>query len=162
MDLSAFLPFFQWCDETTIGAYIRSKTWVFPVIETIHILALTVLFGSALLIDLRLMNAGMRKQPLTLLSRTLRPYMETSIVIILLTGISLFLSEALKCYGNFGFQFKMVALFLALVFHYGVVRRFDTSEERFKTSPVAAKLVALVSMILWFSVGVGGRAIGFV
>ena len=162
MDLSPLLPFFQWCDDTMIGAYIRSKTWVFPVIETVHILALTVLFGTALLIDLRLMNAGMRRQPLPLLSRTLRPYMETSLVVILLTGFSLFLSEALKCFGNFGFQFKMVCLFSALLFHYGVVRRFDTSEERVKSWPIASKLVAVVSMCLWFAVGVGGRAIGFV
>ena len=162
MDLRPLLPFFQWCDETTIGAYIRSKTWVFPVIETVHILALTVLFGSVLLIDLRLMNAGMRKQPISLLSRTLRPYTETSIAIILVTGFMLFLSEALKCFGNVGFQFKMVFLSMALVFHYVLFRRLANSDKRLETYPMLAKFVAVVSMFLWFAVGVGGRAIGFV
>jgi hypothetical protein len=162
MNLRILLPFFQWCDETWLGSYIRSKTWVFPVIETIHILALTVLFGTVLLVDLRLMNAGMRKQPLSLLTRTLKPYTEISIVIILATGFSLFLSEALKCYGNFGFQFKMVALFLALTFHYGLFRRLASSDQRAEMSPIYSKFVAVVSMCLWFAVGVGGRAIGFV
>jgi hypothetical protein len=162
LNLTPLLPFFQWCDESFIGAYIRSKTWVFPIIETIHILALTILFGTVFLLDLRLMNAGLRRQPIALLSKTLLPYTETSIVIILLTGFSLFLSEALKCYGNAGFQLKMVFLGLALIFHYALFRRLAQSDKRMEAYPILAKMAAVISMFLWFGVGVGGRAIGFV
>src|SRR5712692_6072895 len=94
------LPFFKWCDATFIGEFVRSNVWVFPVVETIHILAMTVLYGSIILVDLRLMNIGLRKQPVSLLARSLNPYLQSGIGIMLVSGALLFLSEAMKAYSK--------------------------------------------------------------
>src|SRR5262245_35616203 len=126
----SLLPFFEWCDRTAIGVWIRGGTWTFPIIETVHILALTVLFGTVLIVDLRLMGAGLKRPPVTAIGGVLAPWMLGSLAVILTTGVMLFLSEALKCYGNDGFRFKMVALALALVFHFTVFRRASLSDER--------------------------------
>jgi hypothetical protein len=159
--MESLLPFFQWCDKTAIGVYIRDTSmWAFPIIETFHILALTVLFGTILIVDLRLLGMGMRRQAASLLARELGPWMYGSLALILPTGILLFLSEALKCYGNDGFRFKMVFLFAALVFHFTAFRWATAADSRM--SPGSRKIVALVSMALWLGVGIGGRAIGFV
>ena len=160
--MESLLPFFQWCDATTIGQWIRDSTWLFPIIETFHILALTVLFGTVLVIDLRLMGAGLRGQPVAVIARHLRPWLRGSLAVILVSGILLFLSEAMKCYGNDGFRFKMAALFLALTFQFTVFRYVTSPAGEARVWPVGKKAAALVSMVLWLGVGIGGRAIGFV
>ena len=156
---TALMPFFQWCDASWIGEYIRSKTWVFPVIETLHILAMTVLYGAIILIDLRLMNVGMRKQPVALLARSLNPYVQSGIGLMLFTGALLFSSEAMKAYSNDGFHFKMFFLGSALIFQYALWPRVV---KRDHVSLGLGWLTAILSLCLWFGVGVGGRAIGFV
>ena len=161
MPMESLYPFFEWCDKTTIGVWIREgPTWAFPLIETFHILALTLLYGTILIVNLRLLGMGMRRQSSSMLARELSPWMHGSLVAILLTGAPLFLSEALKCYGNDGFRFKMVFLFLALILHFTGFRRATADDAQM--SPGMRKAVALASMTLWLGVGIGGRAIGFV
>jgi hypothetical protein len=154
------LPFFQWADATMLGEWIRSKTWVFPVIETIHILAMTVLYGAIILIDLRLMNIGMRKQSVSLLARSLNPYLQSGIWIMLVTGTMLFMSEAMKAYSNDGFHFKIVVLGAAMLFQYTLWPQV-VYKDKIAGSGLAWT-TAILSLLLWFGVGVGGRAIGFV
>jgi len=148
-----------WCDQTAIGVAIRQSTWAFPIIEIFHIFGLTLLFGTVFAIDLRLLDRGLRQLPVSMLSRNLRPWMYGGLLLALATGILLFLSEALKCYGNDGFRFKMACLFPALLFHCIVFPRVTQNDD---TRPVARQVTAFVSMILWLGVGIGGRAIGFV
>jgi len=96
MELRFLLPFFEWCDKTFVGQWMRGGTWEFPIVESIHILALAMLVGCIVVIDLRLMGVLMRGWKVTGLARELRPYFNWSLVIILLTGALLFLSEAVK------------------------------------------------------------------
>lgn len=156
----SLLPFFEWCDNTAIGVWIRSTTWAFPVIETFHIFALTLLYGTVLIVDLRLLGMGMRRQPVALLAGHLSSWMNGSLALMLVTGILLFLSEALRCYGNDGFMFKMLCLAAALVVHFTAFRRATADPPLMSLR--SRQLVALVSMTLWLAVGVGGRAIAFV
>jgi len=163
MSMPLLLPLFEWCDRTAIGTWIRTGSgWAFPIIETFHILALALLFGTVLIVDLRLLGAGLRRQPVSWIAAELWPWMMGSLALILVTGILLFLSEALKCYSNAGFRFKMVCLFFALIFHFTIFRHVALSNNEARPSSLRNKVVALVSMTLWLGVGVGGRAIGFV
>ena len=57
-------PFFEWNDKSWLGQAIAGTVWAFPVIETIHILALTMMFGAIVIIDLRMLGFGMKKQHL--------------------------------------------------------------------------------------------------
>ncbi|HXP88383.1 MAG TPA: DUF6644 family protein [Bryobacteraceae bacterium] len=153
------LPFFEWSDNSFLGAWIRSKTWVFPVIETVHILALTVLLAGIIVIDLRLMGLMMRRMTVSGLTRELKPFINWSIAIILTTGAALYSSEALKCFDNPAFWFKMTFLFLALIFQFTLYRSTTKTEQ---TTPGKGWTVGILSLILWFAVGWGGRGIGFI
>ena len=79
---------------------------------------------------------------------------------MLLTGISLFLSEATKCYGSPAFWVKMISLALAIGFTLTIRRKVSMADE-LRLRPIWFKVVALVSLALWFGVGAGGRWIGF-
>ena len=157
----SFKPFFEWSDKMWLGRAIADTIWAFPVIETIHILALTMMFGAIVIIDLRMMGFGLRKQPVSLLAKNLEPYMTWGMVTMLATGFMLFCSEAMKCFVNEGFKFKMEVLLPAIIFQFTLFR-WITHKDEDKRPTLLGWLVAILSLTLWFGVGVGGRAIGFV
>jgi len=156
--MHALLPFFQWADGTAVGQAIRNSRVLFPIIESVHLLALTVLLGTILVVDMRLLGAGLRKQSLPFVARSLASLTLWSLLTMLATGFLLFSSEAMKSYDSPPFRFKMVALGLALLFHWTVLRGTVKAETPGRVRSVAT---ALVSLTLWFGVAVAGRAIGF-
>jgi hypothetical protein len=83
-----------------------------------------------------------------------------SLVLIVATGIGLFLSEAVKCYYNPSFWVKITALPLALAFTF-TVKRHVTRRPDHEIPPILAKLVALTSIALWLITAAAGRWIGF-
>ena len=154
------LPFFEWCETTAISEAIKTSPWAFAVIESIHLLGLGILGGSILVVDLRMLGLGLRHQRIADLARDAQPWLIGSLAVMLLTGSALFLSEALKCYYNPSFWVKMTTLPLALLFTF-TVRRKVTSAEDGRIGPCRQKVVALVSLGLWFLVAAAGRWIGF-
>src|SRR5215467_14758633 len=153
------LPFFKWCDSTWLGETIRNSRLYFPVIETFHLLALTVLFGAVIVLNLRLCGLFMKNQPVQQLAKDLSPWALWSLVVILASGVMLFLSEAMKCYASVPFQVKMAFLFAALIFHFTIHWKVTRAEREPRL--IAGILVGSINFLLWFGVGVGGRAIGF-
>jgi hypothetical protein len=151
---------FVWCQETSLGGAIRDSLWLFPVIETFHLLALSVMGGMVLAVDLRLLGFGLTGQPLARLARDVQPWLIGALVVMLSSGFLLFTSEALKCWENGAFWMKMEFLFAALIFTFTIRRRY-TQRDDSRINPIFAKVVALVSLALWTGVGVGGRGIGF-
>src|SRR5438094_10543957 len=101
-----FLPFFRWCDSTWLGETIRSSRFYFPIIETFHLLALTILFGAVIVLNLRLLRLIMTHQPVQQVALDLSPWTLWGLVVILVSGVLLFLSEAMKCYASTPFQVK--------------------------------------------------------
>ncbi len=154
------LPIFKWFDSSWMGVVVRDSKWIFPAIEAVHIVALALLFGAILLLNLRLLGLAMTHKPAAKLARELSPWVFSSLVIILATGILLFASEAMKAYVSVPFQVKMVFLFAAVTFHYTIYRRV-TAETDAGMNPLWSKLAAIISILLWVGVGVGGRGIGF-
>jgi hypothetical protein len=153
------LPFFRWCDGTWLAETIRGSRFYFPIIETFHLLALTILFGAILVLTMRMCRLMMTSQPTHQVAKDLAPWAFWSLIIILTTGVMLFLSEAMKCYASVPFQVKMTFLFAALVFHFTVQRKVSRSEREPRLPWGAA--VGIVNALLWLGVGLGGRAIGF-
>jgi uncharacterized membrane protein YhdT len=156
----SLLTFFQWCEASGIGETIRKSSWLFPVIEAIHLLGLGVIGGAVLVVDLRLLGLGLRRQSTAQLTRDAQPWLVGSLILMIITGGLLFLSEAIKCYYHDAFWFKMSCLFLAIVFTFTIQRKVTMTEET-RLSPVWSKVVAVVSVLLWAGVGIGGRWIGF-
>jgi len=120
-----------------------------------------MMFGAIVIIDLRMLGLGMKKQPVATLAKNLEPYMTWGMLIMLATGYMLFQSEAMKCFVNDGFKFKMAVLFPAIIFQFTLFR-WVTHKDEGKRPMLLGWLVALLSLTLWFGVGIGGRAIGFV
>jgi hypothetical protein len=154
------LPFFECCEATTVGTAIRNSSWLFPVIESVHLLALAMIGGALLLVDLRLLGLGLWGQPVRQLARDAQPWLIGSLLAMISTGVPLFLSESIKCYYNSAFWVKMTTLPVAIAFTFTVRRRVAMADEE-RVSTVLGRLVALVSLTLWFGVAAAGRWIGF-
>ena len=117
------LPYFQWFETTTIGTAIKNSSWAFAVIESVHLLALAVIGGAVLMLDLRLLGLGLRRQPIPEVAREAQPWLVGSLIVMLITGFALFSSEATKCYYSTPFWVKMTSLALAMAFTFTVRRR---------------------------------------
>ena len=151
------LPFFQWCQDSALGLAIRESVWLFPIIEAVHLLALALIGGAVLVVDLRLAGLTLRTQPVAAIARDAQPWLVGSLAMMILTGALLFASEALKCYYSPPFWLKMMFLALAILFTFTIRRRVTENA----APPWLMKTVALVSLLLWSGVGLMGRAIGF-
>jgi hypothetical protein len=156
----SLLPFFQWCYQSAIGEGIRDSSWVFPVIEAVHLLGLGLTIGAVLLVDLRLLGVGLSRQPVAQLWAATQPWLLGSLTLMFTTGSLLFLSEAIKCYNSFPFWVKMTSLFLVLLFTF-TIRRHVIQSGLPSKQPQLGRLTAIVSLCLWFGVAWGGRWIGF-
>jgi hypothetical protein len=154
------LPLFEALEASAIGEAIRNSLWMFPIIEAFHLVGLAVIGGAILVVDFRLLGLGLRAHSVSKLARDMQPWVIGSIVVMVLSGLPLFLSEAIKCYYSFAFWTKMTALLLALAFTF-TVRRYVTSAPEGRYSPLRAKAVGMTSIALWATVGWGGRWIGF-
>jgi uncharacterized membrane protein YhdT len=155
-----FLPLFQWLEASSIGNMIRSSLWLFPVIEAFHLVAFAILGGTVLITDLRLLGVAMRSQPIREIEREARPWLLGSLVVILITGVMLFLSEAVKCYYSFPFKVKITCLVLAILYTVTLHRRVAAADDS-SIGPIKGRVAALVSLALWGAVAWGGRWIGF-
>jgi hypothetical protein len=154
------LPFFQSLEASTVGTVVRQSLWLFPVIGCFHLLALALLGGTVLAVDLRLLGFGLRSQPSSELMRKLQPWMLGALATSIVTGILMLLSEAVKCYYSPPFWYKMCLLALATIFTFTVRRKVGHAEPG-RIAPALVRLTALVSLALWFGVGFSGRWIAF-
>ena len=152
-------PFFRWCESTAIGTAVRDSVWAFPILEAVHLLGLCMLGGALLVVDLRLLGAGLTGQPVARLARHARRWLITALAILISTGVPLFLSEAIKAYYNTSFWVKMTTLPIALAFTFAVRERVARQEDG--EPGVRGKVVGAVSLALWFTVAAAGRWIGF-
>jgi Family of unknown function (DUF6644) len=153
------LPFFKWTDSTWLAETMRGSRLYFPIVETFHLLALTLLFGAILMLNLRLCRLVMKDLPVQQVASDLSPWLLWSLVIILVSGFMLFSSEAMKCYASVPFQAKMLFLFTAMIYHFTIYRRVTNTDREPK--PASGATVAVISVVLWLGVGLAGRGIGF-
>jgi hypothetical protein len=154
------LPIFHWFDKSGLGAWVSDSSWLFPAIEAVHIVALTLLFGAILMLNLRLLGLVLTDKPVAQLAKHLAPWVLCSLIIILASGVLLFSSEAMKSYTSVPFRVKMLFLFGAITFHYTIYSRLTRAGEG-RVRRIWYKLAAVLSVALWLGVGIGGRAIGF-
>jgi len=154
------LPFFKWVSETPVGQAISRSPWAFAVIESVHLLGLAAIGGAVLVLDLRLLGLGLRDQPIDRIARDAHPWLVSSLIVMLVTGVLLFSSEPVKCYQSTAFWVKMSSLLLAMIFAFTVRTKVAMAGEG-RVKPVWLKVVAIVSLTLWFGVGASGRWIGF-
>jgi hypothetical protein len=150
-----------------LAGYVRGDVagteWIFPIIETCHVLALVVVFGSIAMVDLRLLGLYARDAPVTQLASSLLRWTWTAWCFAALFGSLLFMSNAAVYGNNRQFIGKFVCMGLAglnmLYFQFWTfkgVSKWDSAEP-----PPAAKWAGALSLLLWTGVVVLGRWTGF-
>ena len=152
---------FEWLGLTPLGVFMKESSYAFPAVKIVHLLALACLGGAILIINLRSFGLGIKIASAECLARELQPYLIGSLVISMISGLLLLSAEPMKCYYNLAFRLKMLCLAAAILFYFAVQTRvFQFERERRHT--FLQKLSAAISLLLWFSVGLAGRAIGVV
>ncbi len=152
-------------EATPWGIAIRESTWLFPTIETIHVLFLVLVVGSIMVVDLRLLNLASRQRSVQELTRDVLPWTWIAFVCAAITGGLLFTSAAVKYVGIWQFDAKMCMLLLAAInmgiFHLGAFRTVVHWDEAPARPPAAAKVAGGISLAIWVTIVALGRWIGF-
>jgi len=154
----------EWLQNTAVGTVIRENEILFPWIESVHVLAIVLVVGTISIVDLRLIGIASLDRAANRLMRDVLPYTWGAFVIAAISGLLLFSSNAMTYGHNFFFIGKLTLLVLAglnmAIFHLSGMRdveRWGATRE----TPTAAKMAGAVSLLMWVSVVVFGRWIGF-
>jgi len=152
------LEFFRLLVNSPWSHWMNSAEWVFPTVQTFHFIGFAMSIGTIAIVDFRLLGIGMRGQTPAGLSADLEPWTRLGIAVMLITGPLMFSTDAVAYHYNPSFQFKMICLALALLSHFTLHQR----AVRPGASPIAGKLAAATSLLLWTAVVAGGRMIAFI
>ena len=155
----SFRPYFEWCGNTWLGTAVRDTVWAFPLIETFHLLALAVLLGSVLIVNLRVFGLGKRYLPAAQLARQLEPWMLVSLGVLIASGIPMAFSEPIKCFESYSFPIKMGLIVVGIATQLTMQRKWVMASD---ASPGKAKLAAILSIVIWTAVGAAGKGIPYV
>ncbi len=160
-----FDRFLQWLESTSPAIAISESSWLFPGIESVHVLAIALVVGSITMVDLRLLDLNLRERPAGELIAEVLPWTWISFAVAVCSGALLFSSNATHYWGTVPFRAKMLLLTLAginmLAYHATIHRSVDLWGRR-PSTPRAAKISGGLSLGLWIGVVTLGRWIGFV
>jgi len=163
MSLS-LLQFCQWLNDTGPSTALRESVYVFPIVESLHTLAITLVVGTVAMVDLRLLGIVLKKEPVSRVAGQILPLTWIGFAVMLVSGLMLFAAEAVKCYHNPAFRLKLILLALVglnpLIFHFTIYRSVARWDEAPRT-PGRARLAAVLSLTLWSGIIVAGRAIAY-
>lgn len=153
-----------WLGTFSVGATIRSVDWIIPTLQVVHIVCLSVVFFSAVMLDLRLAGVVMRREPLAGVADRLVPWIWYLLVALLATGALLIIAEPRRALSSPAFALKMVLLAIAcattLCIH-RPLRRDAGFWELPGRRRVVAKFIGVVSMLLWVGIIFSGRWIAY-
>lgn len=153
-------PFAEWVGRTPLSLWLGQSTARIASLFIVHLLGLTMFLGTTLLLSLRLLGAGMRRQPARALFRELGPLNVAGLALMLCSGALIFAGGATAYFEGEWFRTKMEILAVALVFRFTIFRIVMNAEEG-RFGPILTRLTGLVSAALWLAVAVSGRAIAY-
>ena len=156
----SFVHILGWLQESYPIAQLRAANHlVIETTEVLHVLGLVTFLAALLLVNLRLLNIGLKRQSAPLVASAAAPLVWGGLTLTVLTGTILFLSGPVRYYNNSAFVPKMILLALALLVQFTLYRKVTRDDQ---PKPLFAAGSAVLSLLLWFSVGLFGRAIGYV
>lgn len=157
-------PFWIDVENWPISWEIGGTAW-FPFLESIHVIAATLVVGSILMVDLRLLGLAATRYPITTLSKELVPWSWFAFIVATITGFGMFITRAASHVLNPAFQWKAFLLVLAglnmAYFHFRIykqIERWDT----LTATPTQLKIIGGLSLFLWSGVMLAGRWIGHI
>lgn len=155
----------EWIKGTSLATSISESTWLFPTIETVHVLALALVVGSIALVDLRLLGISGRNRPVSRTLAEMLPWTWIGFAVAALSGSLMFASAATRYAGNVFFLTKLTALGLAglnMVFFHLAIHRSVARWDHQARPPFAARMTGALSLALWTGIVTLGRWVGFV
>ena len=154
----------QQVNDLSISSAIRENVNAFPILESLHVLGLAIVFGTILIVDLRLFGVAAHRPSAKRLTAELLPYTWVAFVMVAITGLLMFMSYPVSYANNTQFLLKLVIIAVAglnmVWFHSTTYRRIAEWDEDMPP-PTAARVSGAVSFILWVTVIFLGRWIGF-
>ena len=160
----SLLPFCEWLASTRGSIALHESLYMYPLVESAHVLTLCLFVGMAVMLDLRLLGFTLRRVPVSDVLSRLGPWMAVGFATMVVTGLLLFYAIPVRSYQNIFFRLKMITLVLAglnaWVFQMTVRRRLATWD-RDASPPRAARMAGAVSLLLWAVIIVSGRMIAY-
>jgi len=160
----SLLPFCQWLAETRGSIALHESLYMYPLVESTHVIALCLFIGMTVILDFRLVGIGFTSVPLTDITRRLGPWMQAGFVVMVITGVLLFYAIPVRSYQNIFFRVKVIFLILAglnaAVFQWGIYRRV-AEWNMDKKVPRRAFMAGVFSLILWSGIIIAGRMIAY-
>lgn len=151
-------------ENSALAVFIAESSWAFPIIETIHIIALTLTVGTVVIMDLRLLGLASTKQSYTALQRDVLPWTWLAFGAAVVSGCLMFITQATEYFGNEAFRTKFFLLLLAginmLIFEL-IIARGAANWDQESSAPWPGKIAAVLSIALWISIVFFGRRVGF-
>jgi hypothetical protein len=154
-------------EASGLGQAMRQWLWLYPSIETVHIVGIGLLFGSIAVLDLRLLGLS-RSIPVRTLARHVLPWTAASFLLIVPSGLLMFTAHASEFIESPVFVLKicliMAAGLNAALFHTMVFRTadvWDAEDMRKLPPPPSARISAALSLLIWISVIACGRLLAY-
>ena len=161
LHLKELILFFE---DSSLAETIRENDLLFPLIESVHVLAISLVVGSIMAVDLRLLGLASVKRPVSAVTRGIVPLTWGVFVVAVASGGLMFISNATKYLGNGYFIAKMFLIGAAglnmVVFHFISAKEMPRWENETRP-PLPARLAGALSILLWIAVVACGRWIGF-
>ena len=149
--------------ETPFGTAVRESLWLYPAFEILHLFGIVLLVGAIAMTDVRIIGQS-RGLPVTLTAQHLLPWVWSGFVLAVLSGLVLFSGFATDYWPNTAFRIKVILILVAginaALFHFRVYSGVASWNEN-SASPLAARVFAVVSIVLWFSIIAAGRLIAY-
>lgn len=156
--------FAAWLEQTTASETIAAHGWVVPVVQSIHIMAIATIAGSALMLNLRLLGVCAVEQRLNVVARRFMPFIWWSLLVLLATGIIMIVGEPPRSLRNPIFQLKLLLILGAVVVTLACerwIRTRTTAADTAARPTTAAAVLAASSILAWISVVFAGRWIAY-
>jgi hypothetical protein len=154
----------RWLESTRGSIALHESIWVYPIVESVHVLTLCLFLGLTVMTDLRLVGASLSETPVSQVIRRLGPWMLAGFAVMVVSGGLLFYAVPVKTYLNIFFRLKMIFLLIAglnvAVFHFSTSRTMPRWDLDMRP-PIRARLAGGVSLALWAAVAVCGRMIAY-
>jgi hypothetical protein len=161
MDLQAILKSLE---MSGIATGIRNSLYWFPLLESVHVMALAVLFGTIAVVDLRILGLASRGRSFHQVANDAIKWTWIGFVVVAITGALMFMTNARVYADNGFFRAKLILLAFAgmnMTYFEVTAGRHAHRWDNDPSGPIGAKVAAALSLVLWVSVIVMGRAVGF-
>ena len=156
--------FVLWLDTHEWSTAIHESLFLYPIIESTHVLTLCLFVGTLIVVDLRLLGVSFTDTTVSEVTQRLLPWTVIGFVIMVITGVLLFYAIPERSYHSIWFRVKVVLLIVAGINAWVFHKRVQNNQEQWDAAPkppVGARVSAAVSLTMWAGVIVTGRLIAY-